>query len=258
MRRRRAAPLSASDPRFVNGCSARKPLLNRFTGVLLRPSGAKPQWEECHAVTRAPRLHPHCSHCVDARLRFCRRQMGDELGRLGARPLPGRQPVGAAGAEIRLPGAGSRRARPDLPPHRDAGCLGQAGAAALLQRDRHQARDVRRRLCRAAARQRHGRGGHQPAGALRRQAKHHGRARQGCLERRGRAAVREGREGARRAQARGQLPCRGRDRPDDLARQGAADLLRDGARRRREGPGRGRSPPSRSPPPRGSSSTRST
>ena len=49
-------------------------------------------------------------------------------------------------------------------------------------------------------------------------------------------------DGARRPQARGQLPCRGRERPDDLARQGAADLLRQRARRRREGRGRGREP----------------
>jgi hypothetical protein len=167
--------------------------------------------------------------------------MGDELGCVGARPLPGRQSVGTAGAEIRLPGAGSRRARPDLPPDRVAGCLGQAGAAALLQRDGHQTGDVRRRLCRTAARQRHGRGRHQPAGALRRQAGHHGRARQGRLERRDRAAVREGRQGARGTQARGQLPRRGRNRPNDLARQGAADLLCDSARRGCEGTGRGRS-----------------
>ena len=180
----------------------------------------------------------HCGLVVRSGAR--RRQMGDELGRLGAGPLPGRQSVGAAGAEIRLPGARGRRARPDVPPDRHARGVGQAGAAALLQRARHQAGHVRRRLCRPAVRQRHGRAGHQPPGDVRRQAERHGRARQGRLERRRRAAVREGREGARRAQARGQLPRRGRDRPDDLARQGAADLLRHRARRRRQGPGRGR------------------
>jgi hypothetical protein len=41
-------------------------------------------------------------------------------------------------------------------------------------------------------------------------------------------------------QARGQLPRRGRERPDDLARQGSADLVRDAARFRLQGPGRER------------------
>ena len=49
---------------------------------------------------------------------------------------------------------------------------------------------------RAAARQRHARARHQPAGDVRRQAERHDRARQGCVERRGRAAVRAGRKGA--------------------------------------------------------------
>ena len=59
-----------------------------------------------------------------------------------------------------------------------------------------------------------------------------------------------------RPQARGQLPRRRRERADDLAREGAADVLRHGAGRRRR---RARSKTrrrSRSRPPPGSSSTR--
>ena len=48
------------------------------------------------------------------------------------------------------------------------------------------------------------------------------------------AFVRALRSDAARPQARRELPCRGRERTDDLARQGAADLLRQPARQRRE------------------------
>ena len=53
-------------------------------------------------------------------------------------------------------------------------------------------------------------------------------------QRSGGAAVRQpGRSDAARPQARGQLPCRGRERTDDLARQGTADLLHQRAGQRR-------------------------
>ena len=64
---------------------------------------------------------------------------------------------------------------------------------------------------------------HQPAGDVRRQDVRHGRARRarsGATRSRCRSCKAARR--ARRPQARGQLPCRGRERPDDLARQGAA------------------------------------
>jgi hypothetical protein len=51
---------------------------------------------------------------------------------------------------------------------------------------------------------------------------------------------------------------RGRDRADDLARQGAADLIRFGARRGREGDRLRTNPRFRSRRRRGSSSMRST
>ena len=67
--------------------------------------------------------------------------------------------------------------------------------------------------------------------------------------------VREPRR-AFRPQARRQLPRRRRERADDLAREGPADVLRHGAGRRREGRGRRARRRSRSRPPPGSSSTR--
>ena len=74
------------------------------------------------------------------RVRAGAAQMGHELGRFGARSLPGRQSIRAAGSALRVPGSGERRPQPDASHDRAAGCVGPAGAPALLQRVRHQAR----------------------------------------------------------------------------------------------------------------------
>ena len=168
--------------------------------------------------------------------------MGRELGRVGARPLPRRQPVGAAGPEICVSVPAGRGQRPDVSPDRAARHLGPAGAPALHQRLRHQAHHLRRRLRRPATRRPRPGQRHEPAGHLRRQGERHGRAGQHGLERSRRAyfRARPGGGRARRTQARRQLPCRGRERPDDLARQGAGNVLRHRARRRLERQGRGR------------------
>ena len=50
--------------------------------------------------------------------------MGGGLGRLVARTLPGRQRLGAASSRFAFPGR-ERRPRPDLPPHRAARPLGR-------------------------------------------------------------------------------------------------------------------------------------
>ena len=141
------------------------------------------------------------------------------------------------------------------------GHLGDAGAAALHQRVRHQAGHLRRRLRRPADGRRRAGQGNEPAGHLRRQGQRHGGAWNFGLERRGGAHLRArpgSRRGARRAQARRQLPRRGRERPDDVARQGADHILRhrSGRRSRRASPRtRRRFPTARHP---GSSSTPST
>ena len=115
-------------------------------------------------------------------------------------------------------------------------------------------------LHRPAGERQRDRAGHQPAAAVRRPEERHRRARPERGERSGGAAVREDRRRphAARPQARGQLPRRGRERADDLARQGAADLLHQPARQRRQGRRRTARPRSPSRPPRGTSSTRST
>src|SRR5215204_1322941 len=99
----------------------------------------------------------------------------------------------------------------------------------------NEARHLRRRLRRAAARRRGGDAGHEPAGALRRPGQRHRKTRRVGVERSRDAALRARAGRAVRPQARGQLPRRRRERADDLARQGPADVLRHGAGRRREG-----------------------
>ena len=83
---------------------------------------------------------------------------------------------------------------------------------------------------------------HEPARHLRRQGERDCGAGQHCLERCRRAhfRARPGGGGARGTQARRQFPRRGRERPDDLAREGADHILRHRARRRLERQGRGR------------------
>src|SRR5215467_2830374 len=74
------------------------------------------------------------------------RDMGRELGRLRARALPRRQPVGAAGSTVRLSLRANRGERPDVSPDRAARHLGAASAAAAEQRIRHEGRHLRRRV----------------------------------------------------------------------------------------------------------------
>ena len=168
--------------------------------------------------------------------------MGGELDRLGARSLSGRQSDCPARTQIRLRVRREGRPQPVVPHDRAARCLGTADAHPPLQRLRHPARHLQRRLRRPAGERQRGPQGNQPAGSFRRPEKRHRAARPERGERRGGAAVRQdaSRSAAQGTQARGQLPCRGRERPDDLARQGAADLLPLGAGLGPAQPGRGR------------------
>ena len=171
-----------------------------------------------------------------------RPSLGDDLGGVRAGALSGRQPVGAARAALRLPLRADRRPRSDAPSGGPAQPLGPPGALPLLQRVRHQAPVARRRIRRPPPRRRRGGHRHQQARSLRGPGRGDHPARRVGLERPGRPALRRrpGLALARRPQARGQRPRRRRERADDLARQGAPDLLCHRARRRGQGPRGGR------------------
>ena len=103
--------------------------------------------------------------------------MGHHVDRLRAGPLSRRQRFGSAGSPLRVSPRVRRRARPDSSIDRTARPLGPTDAAAFLERLRHQARDLRRRLRGLALERRRRRRRHQPAGALRRQERRHDAAR---------------------------------------------------------------------------------
>ncbi len=190
-----------------------------------------------HARAHDHRGRPRAARCCSP----AGAEMGHHLGRFGAGPLPDRQSVGAARSEIRLPGSSDRRPRPDVPPHRAARHFWPARAPALLQCVWYKTPDHRRRPCGTASWRPCLDAWYQHADEFRRQAEHHHRAGRVCLERPGRSAVRpRGHRVACRPQAGGELSYRRRQRPDDLARQGAHHVLCHRARCRRAGQGRGR------------------
>ena len=198
-------------------------------------------------------------HIAAGRVRPRWRGLGGVVDRLGPGPLSGRQPSGAARSEIRLsldPATGARDqtfrliVRPDMWGRQARMRFSNVFGTKPVTFD-----GVYRR---PAIGRRRARAGHQPAGDVRRQDASRSRRerRRGAIRSRCRSCAIQPRR-PRRPQARGELPCRRRQRPDDLARQGAADLLRHRARRRLEG--RARRTRRRSPTPRppGSSSMRS-
>jgi len=157
--------------------------------------------------------------------------MGRELGRLRAWALPRREPIGAAGSAVRLSLRANRGERPDVSPDRAARHLGAASAPAAEQRIRHEGRHLRRRA-RGLANGRTSAGqGDQSAGHLRRQSGRDGGAAERGLERwrPTRFRARSGR--TCRTQARHQLPCCGRKRPDDMACESTHHVLRHRAGR---------------------------
>ncbi len=134
-------------------------------------------------------------NCLRTPRRSCsdgsrRNQMGNELGRIGARPLSSRQCIGAARPALCVSGSGQWCPQPDLSDDGAAGCLGPAGPAALLQCIRHQGADARRRLCGARPR-RAGAGQRlESARDVRRQARGDDRAGRAGVERSGRSWLR--------------------------------------------------------------------
>ena len=173
--------------------------------------------------------------------------MGDELGGLGAGPLPGRKSLRPAGAEVRISGAGGRRARPDLPPHRAcrrSGASRRGCASPMRSAPSRSPSTASLSGCSSAA-PRVAPGTNRPVSFGGKPSVTIEPGKDVWSDAVALPFVKDAKS-ARRAQARGQLPRRGRDRPDDLARQGAADLLRHGARRGREGTSRRTRPRSRS------------
>ena len=123
-----------------------------------------------------------------------RREMGDDLGRLGAGPYPVGNPSAQPVLRFAFPAPESRRARPDVPPDRAAGDLEPKGAAALLQRVRHASGVVRWHLCRAAAFERDARPRLEQAGHVRQEAGRNNSAGRIGLERPGLPSILTGYE----------------------------------------------------------------
>ena len=112
--------------------------------------------------------------------------------------------------------------------------VGTAGAPALRQHLRHTTGHARRSLRRPPGGRRHDRRGNESARQLQRQVRRHTAPWPISLQRPRGAALRRTRRAnrPRRPQARRQLPRRGIDGTDDVARQGAADLVCQRARQR--------------------------
>ena len=155
------------------------------------------------------------------------------MGRLRPWTVPGGQPGGTTDARSRIRRTAWRH-RSDIPTDRPAEPVGTAGTAALRQHLRHAARDARRSLRRSSDGGRHRRGWNESTHHFQRQDRDLSAAWAIDLQRSGSAAVRGARRagGSRRPQARRQLPRRGIERTDDVARQGAADLVCERTRQR--------------------------
>ena len=156
--------------------------------------------------------------------------MGGGMGGLRAGPVSGPATRRRSRSSTRVFDAAARRDRSDVPPDRQAGPVGPAGPPALREYLRHAAGDARRSLRRPPEQRRRPSSPGNESDASRSAASGgHAAARAIRLQRSGRAAL-------RRARGRRLLDGRklavsfhvvGLDRADDVAREGAADLVCD-------------------------------
>ena len=170
------------------------------------------------------------------------REMDHRVDGIGTRPLSHRQCVRTAGTYGGVSIAGNGRSRPDISPDRATGHMEQTRAAALFERTGHQARDVRRRICGIAT------SGAAMVPGTNRPVLFGGKTSVTIAP--GQAVWSDAAElrfaGTPLASLGGRklavsFHVGGRKRSDDVACQGADDVLRDGPRRRSKRTRRGRS-----------------
>ncbi len=177
------------------------------------------------ALTALSLIVAIASPAVGAKRPTARRpEVGSHLGGVGARTVPVRKSLGAARLEVRVSRPGAGRRRSVVPLDREARSVGRSRPHSSRQHVRHATDYLRRDLRRRVVVCRQYREGHEPTGVVRRAAQRHDRAWRVELQRR-RGLEAAGRRAHRRPQAGGLVP-RGRpDRPDDMACEGAADVV---------------------------------
>ena len=165
---------------------------------------------------------------MDAKPLDCARggrpEVGGDMGRIGARTLPCGKCVRAARSEVRISRSRSGRRRSVVPIDRETRFVGRSRTHPAREHVRHAEHYVRSDLRRRGRNRRQHREGNEPRGGVQRPVERQRRAGRLQLQRRDRPQA-AGWCAHRRTQARRLISRHRTDRPDDVAREGAADVV---------------------------------